>query len=1684
MKTFKIRFLSALLAILMIASMLPLMFITGSAAGGEQVTKTVNLFNSGATGSGRYYSSTQGRDANPAPSTINNNGYDLYGQMYPYNTLTFRVGLSFKIEETVAAWAKLTVYAYDVDEEDGERDIIYLVDETDKSRTEVGTLSGRNNQWNTTTLEIDPSNFEVGHTYHFENMITSARSGPQWYVYIRRLSIELTTNTDPNPDDPIVPPVTDEPKITDHKFSASISNSGYVSTTLNMTTDKDATYNLEYSAVIGAEQKGSALNQSIQVTPNGATKTVGFQLESGSKKGTYQINVVISDAKGNTITTYSATAGYAYSAVTYDPNGGSTNVPKDTTAYSAGNTVKVRFDRIPYKSGYNFLGWSTYRDTKSPAAVEGGALFYFKSLGGTSFTVTDAYGNSETINATLDMANGKVSFVDQYGTSYVFTYTVNGYTVSVTDKTGCTASAEVIEMVKNGMLPQSATVRVNPEFVIGNSDVTLYAVWQEIPVVPPTPTYTVTYDANGGKGVPVDSKAYEAGEEVDVLFKPVPVKDGETFLGWSIYPDTNSPIAVMGGTTFQFKNNGGLNFTVTDSFGHSETATAKMDFVNNTVFFTDKYGTTYTFGYEANRMNITIMDKNGCYASADITDLQMDVTGKLPASATVTVQPKFNMGNSNVTLYAIWKQDKCDPHNYKLIKNTATCTAAGIKLYECVNCGDQVEQKISAFGHDYKLVDSKPATCQNMGYEHYECSRCKDSYVVNLSALPHVEGEHTITKQPTCTEPGSWTALCEVCKTELNGYLAPLGHNIVRTVRKQVTCTEPGIIAYECTREGCTYERIEYIYSEHTFVQSERVEATCTVDGKIVYTCSKCNATREEVIKGGHQYEGKVTKAATLTEEGIITYTCVKCGDSYIETFSGTEANILLVEDRLPWTSVSNSTLLKSLQKGGYISAWSKTTTANLANLDLSLYDVIYIANDQSTATYNQLKKFNEAIEAFVRNGGIVVYGACDHGWAGGNISYALPGGVTKGNYYSYRNYISNHDHDIVTGVLTDGKALTNTLLYHNYSSHTYFTNLPADAVTILTDANGNPTLVEYPLGDGYVIASGLTWEHAYERIYMGSSNYSKTVYDDLLVYAASLICQHDWITGETVAPTCTEDGYTSHRCNKCGAIRKTNFVPALGHVEGEWVVVKEATPTEWGYKELMCSRCNQKIRGEEIPTVEGPVANVTVPDNTVIVGDYITFIVKIENADLAKNLGIEWIFDESVFTYEEENYEFLLDSLIQNFEEDTYRAAFAWTDPTDINVKDGVFALTLKASAITDPASTVVTCRVLLDNGKIEIKVIPVTVTVIGCPHDVTYGKEMDDTCHAIICERCDFVVGTQKHVYADCCDETCNVCTYVRVAPHDKVAMPAVAPTCTKTGLTEGLKCRKCGVVFVKQEVVPMIPHTEEIIPAVPATCEKDGLSEGVKCSVCKKILVSQVKDPARGHKYKSVVTAPTCTEEGYTTYTCKNPNCERPTYVDNYVDPLGHDYKSEVTKEATCVEKGVKTYTCQRVDCNHSETDEIPALGHDYKAVVTAPTCTEKGYTTYICQRDNCKHTYVDIYVPELGHNFAPEWAHDENAHWHACTRCGVADEKLDHIYDAANDGKCDECGYVRFIRGDMDQDGDVDSDDSIYLLYYVMFKGVGYPINQPADMDGNNKVNVNDAVYLLNSIIFGSTDYPLF
>lgn len=68
-----------------------------------------------------------------------------------------------------------------------------------------------------------------------------------------------------------------------------------------------------------------------------------------------------------------------------------------------------------------------------------------------------------------------------------------------------------------------------------------------------------------------------------------------------------------------------------------------------------------------------------------------------------------------------------------------------------------------------------------------------------------------------------------------------------------------------------------------------------------------------------------------------------------------------------------------------------------------------------------------------------------------------------------------------------------------------------------------------------------------------------------------------------TTNPTCTAQGYTTYTC-ECGDSYISDYVPAKGHTEGEWVVTKPATEAAKGEKMLYCSECHAVIRTEEIP--------------------------------------------------------------------------------------------------------------------------------------------------------------------------------------------------------------------------------------------------------------------------------------------------------------------------------------------------------------------------------------------------------------------------------------------------------------------------------------------------------------------
>jgi len=205
-----------------------------------------------------------------------------------------------------------------------------------------------------------------------------------------------------------------------------------------------------------------------------------------------------------------------------------------------------------------------------------------------------------------------------------------------------------------------------------------------------------------------------------------------------------------------------------------------------------------------------------------------------------------------------------------------------------------------------------------------------------------------------------------------------------------------------------------------------------------------------------------------------------------------------------------------------------------------------------------------------------------------------------------------------------------------------------------------------------------------------------------------------------------------------------------------------------------------------------------------------------------------------------------------------------------------------------------------------------------------------------------------------------------------------------------------------------------------------------------------------------YQDKVTKPTCTARGYTTHTCALCGY---AYKDSYVAKAGHSYGDwYVEKEAACTEAGTERRDC--ANCDHFETREIPAAGHDYEAVVTAPTCTEQGYTTRTC---HCGDSYVDSYVPATGHtpgeavreNEEPNGAHDLVVY---CEVCG-GELSREHV----------EGENPSHVPGDITGDGLVNNKDLTRLFRYL--SGFQVEVNEAAlDITGDGAVNNKDLTRL--------------
>jgi hypothetical protein len=268
-----------------------------------------------------------------------------------------------------------------------------------------------------------------------------------------------------------------------------------------------------------------------------------------------------------------------------------------------------------------------------------------------------------------------------------------------------------------------------------------------------------------------------------------------------------------------------------------------------------------------------------------------------------------------------------------------------------------------------------------------------------------------------------------------------------------------------------------------------------------------------------------------------------------------------------------------------------------------------------------------------------------------------------------------------------------------------------------------------------------------------------------------------------------------------------------------------------------------------------------------------------------------------------------------------------------------------------------------------------------------------------------------------------------YKTECTHKLATIPAVAPTCTKTGLTEGKRCTICNKIITAQKTVPAkghklnetiikkatcteegekvvtcencdysktvtIPakgHTVVIDKAVEPTCTNTGLTEGKHCSVCGAVIVAQKVVPKIDHNIViDNAVEPTCTINGLT----EGSHCSMCGMVfkaQEIIPAKGHTVVIDKAVEPTCTKNGLTEGShCSVCGTTIVKQNEIPATGHTFHEEITKqPTCTEEGEKVVTCE--NCDYSKT-VTIPAKGHTEVIDKAVEAT-----CTKTGLTEGK---------------------------------------------------------------------------------------
>lgn len=385
-------------------------------------------------------------------------------------------------------------------------------------------------------------------------------------------------------------------------------------------------------------------------------------------------------------------------------------------------------------------------------------------------------------------------------------------------------------------------------------------------------------------------------------------------------------------------------------------------------------------------------------------------------------------------------------------------------------------------------------------------------------------------------------------------------------------------------------------------------------------------------------------------------------------------------------------------------------------------------------------------------------------------------------------------------------------------------------------------------------------------------------------------VCDHNY-THTVTPPTCYGQGYTTHKCSKCGDSYvdsyknpvahsfENGYCTVCGDLDPNYVapcehsftsVVTAPTCTSQGFTTHTCSKCTESYTDSYKSKIDHNYeSSVTAPTCT---------------AQGFTTHTCDMCDDSYVDTYTNK---------IPHSYQDGACTECGAGDPDYVAPCDHNYSPSVTPPSCTSQGYTTYTCS--------------------KC------GDSYQDSFKDVI-----------AHSFKD---GNCGVCgapdpDYVPPCAHE-YSWTVVPPICTAHGYTT-YACTKCEYTYTAD-----FTYTNEHV------------YENGKCTNCGR----SAEPSGCVHDYSSIITAPTCFEKGFTTFTCKKCN---DSYVDLYTDQIPHTFVLQNEVKPKCGIAGERYYTCNNPGCTEEKYETIEALAHDWKTVSSHVSSNNNTLVTSKCTR----------------------------------------------------------------------------------------------------------------------------------